>query len=190
MIIFAVFVVYYFLLADEFELLKEISGRGIVLFMGCVFAVLCNTEKYRRWLSRVSADLAFLCVLVFFAVITALVYLGYYDERGVKLHFAILFGVLFCVLIGCLFTQQGTLIHRVLEWGPFVYIGKISYGIYLYHIGIQEIVWKFLYPESLFGSAIDYLLKTSIFFVLTLVVASLSFHCFERYFLRFKDKFR
>ena len=63
----------------------------------------------------------------------------------------------------------------ILNWKPLIYIGKISYGVYLYHLFIPWGLYEVLglrQPENLVLNAI--LLMTT-----TLIVASLSWHFFE-----------
>ncbi len=37
------------------------------------------------------------------------------------------------VLVGYVVTREASIVHRVLSWAPLVYVGKVSYGIYLFH---------------------------------------------------------
>ena len=63
----------------------------------------------------------------------------------------------------------------ILNWKPLMYIGKISYGIYLYHLFIWWGLYRVLeltQPESSLANAF-LLITTTIFF------ASLSWHFFE-----------
>jgi len=73
-----------------------------------------------------------------------------------------------------------TLLRIGLEWTPLRWIGRISYGIYLYHWPIfhrieQDLDWS---P----------LARTLWAFTLTLLIATISFYFLERPFLRMKDR--
>lgn len=188
--IFVIFLFYYLFVASDVELLKTITGRGITLLLGCLCAVLCNEPSWKRYFTAVSMNYIGVIVVLALGVMTLLTYLGYYEENDIKIGFAAYFGALFCYLIGCLYHQSGTFTHRVLELPLLVYIGKISYGVYLYHLAIQLLVWKGIYPDGVFGSPVDYLLRVIAYFVLTLGLASVSFYTIESYFLKFKDQFR
>jgi peptidoglycan/LPS O-acetylase OafA/YrhL len=55
--------------------------------------------------------------------------------------------------------QQSTgwsLLGRFLAWPPLAYTGRISYGIYLFHVPIYYLVWTFvpLHPAFLYGPVI------------------------------------
>jgi peptidoglycan/LPS O-acetylase OafA/YrhL len=76
-----------------------------------------------------------------------------------------------------------------LEAKPLVYIGKISYGIYLYHLFVPLVLSWFAtrLGVSLPGS------KFGIFFVNTagtILLASLSWHVIEKPISIFKDKMK
>ena len=64
----------------------------------------------------------------------------------------------------------------IMNWAPIIYIGKISYGIYLYHLFIPWGLYKVLgvtQPANLTANAI--ILTTT-----TILLASLSWHFFEK----------
>jgi peptidoglycan/LPS O-acetylase OafA/YrhL len=84
------------------------------------------------------------------------------------------------LLLGILLYQREIIVSRILGFGPLVYIGKISYGIYVFQglflrngPGGKLLINKF--PLDLF---------------LTLIIAILSYHLVERPILRYKEKFR
>jgi peptidoglycan/LPS O-acetylase OafA/YrhL len=64
----------------------------------------------------------------------------------------------------------------IMNWKPLIYIGKISYGVYLYHLftpwGLYEVL-GLTQPENLTVNAI-------ILITTTILVASLSWHFFEK----------
>jgi peptidoglycan/LPS O-acetylase OafA/YrhL len=74
---------------------------------------------------------------------------------------------------------------RVLSWTPLVYLGKISYGIYVYHVLIIVLVSPLLATcgmseeHNAFG-------RIAALLALTLVVSSLSWHWIEQPFLAWK----
>jgi len=73
------------------------------------------------------------------------------------------------------------------------YLGKISYGIYMYHaIVLNAVVFLFLKLKSydFFNSQITILLINIFTFALTILIAHISYKYFEMYFLKLKNKFR
>ena len=69
--------------------------------------------------------------------------------------------------------------QRVLSFGPLVYLGRISYGIYVYHVFVIICVSPFL---ARFGMSQDHLgpLRLMILLAITLVLSALitSIVCF------------
>jgi peptidoglycan/LPS O-acetylase OafA/YrhL len=74
---------------------------------------------------------------------------------------------------------------------PFInLIGRMSYGMYLFHIPIRYYYWKLLQPyeQDLQFRGSHYLTFIP-YFAIVLAVSYLSFHYFERKLLRLKQKF-
>jgi len=68
-----------------------------------------------------------------------------------------------------------------LSRGPLVYLGKISYGLYVYHIFMLELAAR-IWPGSYWRAAV-------FSFVGTIAVAAASYQLLERPFLRLKERF-
>lgn len=68
-------------------------------------------------------------------------------------------------------------IGRVLSWPPLMYLGRISYGIYLFHMFVRVFGTRAF--EKL-GLVVPPALAAVLFTVVTVVAASLSWHFFER----------
>ncbi|MBK8781206.1 MAG: acyltransferase [Anaerolineales bacterium] len=91
----------------------------------------------------------------------------------------------FVVLIYCVVHEK--LFVRFLEWAPLRYLGKISYGLYIYHfplIWIVGLIREYGVSEE---SARPIIVSGS--FVATIIVASLSYYILEKPFLKLKDKY-
>ena len=87
---------------------------------------------------------------------------------------------------------HGRGVGRFLSWRPIRFLGKISFGLYVFHWFAQEAVNDNLVavlgvsPDSpLIG---DYALKAGLGFVVTVVLATLSYYLFEIWFLLAKDR--
>jgi peptidoglycan/LPS O-acetylase OafA/YrhL len=87
---------------------------------------------------------------------------------------------------GIVFGSQSAWFDRgLLASAPLRFLGKISYGIYIFHAGAIFAMWKIhrwvpLSNLSLLLGAI----------LLTLIIASASYHLFERPFLKLKQRFQ
>jgi peptidoglycan/LPS O-acetylase OafA/YrhL len=80
------------------------------------------------------------------------------------------------------YLQRPSALATGLSWEPLVYIGKISYGLFMYHVPI-------FYLGEKFKPATPYHLYASGLIVMTFAAASLSYEFVEKPFLRFKDRF-
>jgi peptidoglycan/LPS O-acetylase OafA/YrhL len=73
-----------------------------------------------------------------------------------------------------------------LSWSPLVYLGKISYGIYVYHVLVIIVVSPLLLTWGLSETHYDFI-RLGILLVLTVAMASLSWHWLEQPFLAWKS---
>lgn len=74
-------------------------------------------------------------------------------------------------------------VDRVLTWAPLSYVGKISYGLYLYHYTVFYVV-----KREYRGSDMQHLiLQPALEIALSFVAAMLSYHLVETWFLKKKD---
>lgn len=125
-------------------------------------------------LFRITANkVTLLCAVILAALIsTGHIHPPTHAERTV----AVLFGL---IIIG---VSAGQL--HILELAPFRYLGRISYGIYMYHVLIAVAVVNWLHPYT---SSPIVLLSAVV--VSVIAVAALSYHTFEAYFLRIKQRY-
>jgi hypothetical protein len=82
-----------------------------------------------------------------------------------------------CVIIWGLHIQRSNLWCAVLRWRPLVYLGQISYGLYLWHFPID----RALMSQGLRGWTF-----VGISTVITVVVASASYRWVEKPLLRMR----
>ena len=75
------------------------------------------------------------------------------------------------VFANLLFDPRWSFMVRLLEWGPIRYLGRISYGLYLYHMLVNRIILKYFY------------LTPVVFLALSLfssfIIATISFYILE-----------
>jgi len=89
------------------------------------------------------------------------------------------------VLIYCV--ARTNFLTGILESAPLRYLGKISYGLYVYHYGIIAIIVALFRKYD-----IDYSLRSPQMFVVsmsaTLLIATLSFYLLEKPIINLKDR--
>lgn len=76
------------------------------------------------------------------------------------------------------------------KWSVLRYLGKISYGLYMFHGIVITLVWKaaFWFGEPDEPMTI-YLWRPLLVLTLTILLASISFHTYEKFFLQLKKRF-
>jgi peptidoglycan/LPS O-acetylase OafA/YrhL len=99
-----------------------------------------------------------------------------------------LYAMLFCALIINLAVNSRSLLN--LENAPLRFLGTISYGLYMYHplavvLAIRFVL--FFFPST-YNTFPAQLLTYAASILLTIGIASVSYHYFENYFLRLKRK--
>jgi peptidoglycan/LPS O-acetylase OafA/YrhL len=99
-----------------------------------------------------------------------------------------LYSLIFVVLILNLASNPKSVLN--LEYKPLNYLGKISYGLYMYHNIVLAACLKFLLYEgitlnSVWGNVLYYAVAITV----TVVIASLSYEYFEKWFITAKVKY-
>jgi len=120
--------------------------------------------------------------------------LGYQDSLPDAYQFIWAYTLLnywFVVLIYCVVHEK--LFVRFLDWLPLQYLGKISYGLYIYHFPIVYFFPVNWFVDQIRGVGISEgfipLLILIASFTGTVLVASLSYYALEKPFLQMKDRF-
>jgi peptidoglycan/LPS O-acetylase OafA/YrhL len=94
------------------------------------------------------------------------------------------------VLLSCLAIFFSILNLPVKLPDPLVYLGRISFGLYVYHIFLLKVVFKGGVSAKLSTFAMGHIIFMSVLCLLgTIAIAALSFRCFEKPILRYKERF-
>jgi peptidoglycan/LPS O-acetylase OafA/YrhL len=101
--------------------------------------------------------------------------LGYFHHQ--------IYALLFGILIFNLATTPNSIIQ--FKWKFLDYLGKISYGLYMYHSIFIVLSIKVLQALNMANNALIYILS----FVLSIGVSTVSYHYFELYFIKKKIKY-
>lgn len=133
----------------------------------------------RNWFRNLKLKNGLSWILVIIPFI--LWFLGVHLNRFNSEFYAILFGVAILLI-----TTQ--LQHSIIEPKVFKFIGKVSYGVYMYHwIILKLIVDGNFLPKDMPTVYISLLYLTTI--SATLLVSSISYHLLELRFLNLKKRF-
>jgi peptidoglycan/LPS O-acetylase OafA/YrhL len=101
-------------------------------------------------------------------------------------------GLSFFLVAPAVFGEQlGGLPRRILAWGPLAYLGLVSYGVYLYHLVVSELIGENADPAHFSSGGLGWTRNTAALFALTLagsvLLATLSYYIVELPFLRRKE---
>jgi peptidoglycan/LPS O-acetylase OafA/YrhL len=86
------------------------------------------------------------------------------------------------IVIADLVMGRHSLLARPLAWRPMVFIGRISYGLYLYHLPVYYMVEQTIPGETL-------VVRLTFKVLLSVGLAAGSYYLIEKRFLKLKDRF-
>ena len=139
------------------------------LLIGGLFSIFNKEEKTKRLLTSKTFQ-----IIVYVATLFLMLSRLRFDN-----FFWTIYAVLFACIIINLVNYKSSLIN--LEYPPLNYLGKISYGIYMFHPVIIVCTIRFITHNSI----LVYLVS----FILTILISALSYEYFERFFLSRKRRF-
>ncbi len=174
--------------------LEMLFTRGSSLAMGCAGAVFLDRpgQDAPRW-TRSPAwrwSTLGLCVATLIAL-TELQHVRHLDPAATIRDAIPVFSPPVVFLCIALWHGRDDALSRALSWRPLAYLGRISYGIYLYHMLARWVVYEWFYvspgpmPHWLFPYA-RFLLMT----LLAILIAAASYRWIESPVLRFGQRFR
>ena len=180
--------------ASQGELIALLSTRGFAIVLGSAFALSLGQEaapRAKRWLSDPAARGGVLAALALvFVASTAFVLAGSIDEEFVYRYIVPVVSLLFAVLTAMLWYGPRDWLARWLSIPALVYLGRISYGVYLYHNLARYWTWGLLEWTSAWSKYPKYALRLTVYLTLALLIASASYHLIEKPFLKLKDRLR
>jgi len=170
----------------QLPLLHDIANQSVYsgcIAIGCLGALLCKThgELVTRTLHHVAAQIAAVVIFVLLLIPIA----TYKDAALVDYRIHALLFIVIIINAATNPLSRCNLNSRVLD-----YIGKISYGIYMYHefgigcaIALIREYCRYVTSYTVLQAAVY-----SISLLITLAVSDLSYRLFEKYFLELKNR--
>jgi peptidoglycan/LPS O-acetylase OafA/YrhL len=181
-------------LASRSVSIHRLDTRGFEIMLGSAVALtLSRSSSPGSWLKSSAFRIAVLVGTVAAIAITTIVQArGLATEDQVHRYTTPIIASLFAGFIASLWYGPKDSIAEALCWRPLVFVGKISYGMYLYHMLAHYLTW-----EVLLGRGIDgwsrwpkFGLRLTLFGALTVAIASISYLVIEKRFLSLKARFR
>ncbi len=152
--------------------------RADALLIGCALGMMLALPGVRgnMGLQNFARVAALPCVLI-------LLIAGYslqWEMRAMYAGGSVFFSLVSAVLVAALVLPQRTLAHRIFELPPLVFLGRICYGLYLWHFPIYNILR--------FGFSLSDVWVAGLGIPLTFAIAMLSYRYIESPFLAIKDR--
>lgn len=122
----------------------------------------------------------------------ALAYLPGWSENGVRTVLLPVLVPVFAVWVARLwYVPSAGLMRSLLQHRWLVYMGRVSYGIYLYHELLRMTVWNVSRPLMAgWPPAIGFVVRFVLFVAVSIGVAAASYELFEKRFMRLASRFR
>lgn len=158
-------------------------ARMDTLTLGAILALICTYHPtFLKYTSRFVKPLYLILILIIFSVFLYRVYL--FDPKQImQVTFGFLLVGLFMTyfVISALIPFPG--LNQILTIKQFVWLGKISFGLYVWHIAAINITHEILKNMPI------KLLHIFISFLITIIFAYTSYYLLERRFLKLKQSF-
>jgi peptidoglycan/LPS O-acetylase OafA/YrhL len=167
--------------------------RMDALAAGALLALLARAENGLQSLLRPSIMAAAIAGCFLLGVFVKRRQLLTTDPAVYTLGYSALAIILAAFLLHVLTTQPHSLCGRIWGCSGLRFLGKYSYGLYVFHPPIQAFLWNALPPAtlaSLLGSKpAGFFAYLTLAFAVSISIAFLSWHLFEKHFLQLKRLF-
>lgn len=169
----------FFFLEIGIDITKNTITRFDQILLGAILALMEFYEVFEK--QKEKSKRLFLLIFIAIGALGLTIYLYSSSYPFLKNLFKYnILGILFFVLIGYLIIlPNGNKINTLLRSSILQYLGKISYGIYIWHVFVL-IVFKDIITEIIW---LDLIWVS----MLTITIAHFSFKYFEQYFLKYKS---
>ncbi len=159
------------------------------LALGALLSVLC--VRYKDKCFQYRRALPYVMLITLSAILITL----FVQETKMDSHHAMIrhgltfFSVLYVSLLAYVFlSNENNILKRFFCLKPLREIGRVSYGVYIFHSPVMMIAVRQLYQYKL-GYWYTHLILLLAGGVVSFLLASLSYHFFEKRMLRLKDKY-
>ncbi len=157
---------------------SDTRAHGILI--GCLAALILSWGSIPRT-ANVKKTFRVASIFSLAGIFLSFVVLRYYGSFVYDGGFALIaLGTAVIILDFLLFPSK---LSRAFEFGPLVWLGKISYGLYLWHFPILEAFKK------VFDGRLHPAIYGSLGVIVTLIVAGTSYYLIEQPFLRLKNRY-
>ncbi len=145
--------------------------------------IILGIGTYDKWLKKINPALAFIIGSVLLSLLYFLPHRRVMTSNQVLIYF-IPAASFFLIFISIVYSNRGVL-YWLFSNKIIRYLGKISFGLYIFHISINRLVYSLFYtinkPMNWWGGICSLLI--------TILLAVISYELVEKRFLKMKDRF-
>jgi len=173
---------------DSWTIYSATTSRMDALALGAAGACALRISSLRGWIELRANALAPAALLLFVAGFPLTRFYSRYDWSGETLGYTLLAVVAAGLVIA---GTQRTTVARALAWAPLRSIGKYSYAMYVFQGLLHKLIGE-SWLDAHFGTAPPVaigLIYGVALLTVTYALAALSYHAFEKHFLRLKRRF-
>jgi peptidoglycan/LPS O-acetylase OafA/YrhL len=153
-----------------------------ILVAGIVTALVMRRGSFMALDAENLKKLGFICGVACAGILVWM----YFPSRAEIFVESVIFPPILAVAMSAalltLWTGGLGVVRQVCSWSPFVYLGRISYGLYIYHYLILHAFWQY-------STGLERFLRVTACLLATIVIASLSWYFLEKPFLNLKRRF-
>ncbi|MDX1972017.1 MAG: acyltransferase [Candidatus Sumerlaeia bacterium] len=181
---------------NQFKVFQFTHTRFDGLLMGCLVGLNATNPTLiangRRWGFSLSALLGILILALSVPITQSSIVNGTIDgfrqfsNPTAQLLYFPLLSLFYTTLLMGIYLQRGHWISRLVDTEPLRYLGRLSYGIYIYHM---PVLWAYLNTWGTVESFAEQLLFWILYFPVPVLMAHVSMTYYERHFLNMKAKF-
>ncbi len=173
-------VVRFLLIQSHMEVFYFTFSRMDELAVGALLAL---AEYSNRWGSSTVKTFKKILLFILIPTLAIWIFLSGSGSTVLQLTKFILIALAYFSLIGFVVnSSERNLIKRIFQSEPLVYLGKISYGLYVYHLACYFLFKYYIHLQSTSLQFLGYMISC-------IIVASISYYLFENRFLKLKEYF-
>ncbi len=160
------------------------------LMCGCALAILVRTRHRNRVLRWAAPVFAASAALAIFQALTQKNYVWEHNFYLTTVGLSVIALSSASLIAACL--RTGSIAQTIFRAKVFRFFGRYSYGLYVFHFSIYNTTRILLLPKLTaqdVSAARSRLIVGLVAFMASILVSLLSYHCYEKHFLRLKRYF-
>lgn len=178
-LLFFTFIYFLIFFSESIVILREYDMFFFYFSFGGICSILLDKNYFKALIKK----LRYPILLIFITYFTTTIFKSNLNTAFYNLFSLILFGTAISV-----FAIRSI---KILENKTMNYLGKISYGIYMYHTIIMQfigLIYLKIISKFNFHDTLDVIIINSTIIIITIIISHFSFKYYESYFLNFKRK--